>query len=200
MNPFGVSNVSFFLCKSLHKSPITIKGSHFSPLLWRELNKCFEEKLNTAYGINCNGRRNLLVGLIRDRLHGESHPETTITLLTCDDHCDVSDHGGQGGLAMCTWLIMPALMKCCLSPSCCHLWVGGGASGPGVVNFKMREREAKSCKSRRVWQRPGLDKQSFSLQLGGARGPALHSLPSFRNRQTFSILVSVYMLLCPSLN
>ena len=97
MNPSGVLNVSFFLCKRLHKSPITIKGSHFSPPLWRELNKCFEEKLNTAYGINCNGRRNLLVGLIRDRLHGESHPETTITLLTCDDHCDVSDHGGQGG-------------------------------------------------------------------------------------------------------
>ena len=84
------------------------------------------------------------MGLIRDRLHGESqsHPETTITLLTCGDHCDVSDHGGggRGGQgAMCLWLML-VLMKCCHHRVVSGLWVGGRSIWPRVVNFKMRER------------------------------------------------------------
>ena len=144
MNPFGVSNVSFFLCKSLHKSPITIKGSHFSPLR-REQNKCFEEKLNTAYGINCNGGRNLLVGLIQRQIARREPP--------CGDNNNIadlwwplSDVSDPGGWSSC--VLINAGHDQMLSPSCCQLWVGGSA-GIWSKGCKFQdEREAKGCKSR----------------------------------------------------
>ena len=80
------------------------------------------------------------MGLIRDRLHGESqsHPETTITLLTCGDHCDVGDQGEGGAGHVSLINAGPDEM---LSPSCCHrVWVGGRSIWPRVVNFKTRER------------------------------------------------------------
>ena len=68
------------------------------------------------------------MGLIRDRLHGESqsHPETTITLLTCGDHCDVSDHGGGGAWGAGGHVpLINAGPDEMLSPSCCQRALGG---------------------------------------------------------------------------
>ena len=53
-------------------------------------------------------------------------------------------------------------------------WAGAGdlASGQSKGCKFQDEREAKGCKSSRVRQRPGLDKQSFTLQRGGAQSSA----------------------------